>query len=135
MIVADTNLILYLLVPGDLSEQAEAVLEQDPDWLAPLLWRSELRNALATYVRSGALELREAIEIVADAEALMNGREALVASPSVLRLSAGSGCSAYDCEFVALAEEEGLPLVTSDRRVRSAFPGIAISPEEFTHAR
>ena len=44
MIVVDTNLLVYLLVPSGLTAQAEAVFEQDSQWIAPLLWRSEFRG-------------------------------------------------------------------------------------------
>lgn len=51
-------------------------------------------------------------------------------SPSV----ATSRCSANDCELVALAEELGVPLVTSDRQVLAEFPDLARSPEAFLAA-
>ena len=41
------------------------------------------------------------------------------------------GCSAYDCEFVALALDLKVPLVTSDKKVLKAFKGTAIALHEF----
>ena len=51
MIVTDTNVIAYLYLEGERSVQVEKVLEKDPHWVAPLLWRSEFRNVLALYMR------------------------------------------------------------------------------------
>ena len=47
----------------------------------------------------------------------------------MLRLAAESGCSSYDCEYVAVAEELGCRLATYDRKVIRRFPGIAVTPE------
>ncbi len=65
------------------------------------------------------------------AEQLMSGREHQTASSRILRLAADSGCSAYDCEFVALAQDLGLPLVTSDTRLILKFKRTAISMRAF----
>jgi predicted nucleic acid-binding protein len=131
VIVADTNLIAYLLIEGGHTEAAEAVLVKDPLWAAPLLWRSEFRNVLALYLRQGHLELAPALQYMNEAEARLSGREYEVPSAPVLELAQASGCSAYDCEFVHLAQELEVKLVTSDTRVLRAFPGIAISPQAF----
>ena len=131
MIVADTNLISYLVVPGSFTAAAEQVLRKDPFWNAPILWRSELRNVLAKHIRGGHVTLPAALNAMLRAETLFAGREHAVDSPSVLSLAAASGCTAYDCEFVALAQAEGWPLVTSDKQVLKAFPAVAISPDDF----
>ncbi|MGA8893316.1 MAG: hypothetical protein WB493_17280 [Anaeromyxobacteraceae bacterium] len=54
-----------------------------------------------------------------------------IATDVVLTLADRSGCTAYDCEFVSVAMELGVPLVTSDRQVLGAFPEFATSPEDF----
>lgn len=40
MIVADTNVLAYLLLPGPKSELAETLRENDLQWAASPLWRS-----------------------------------------------------------------------------------------------
>ena len=126
MIVVDTNVVAYLHLPGRYTAEARAALARDAAWAAPLLWRSELRNVLATYLRQGHLTLAHAMEVQGAAEALLAGREYAVESARVLELAVASRRSAYDCEFVALAQALGLPLVTSDRQVVARFPETAI---------
>lgn len=116
-----------LFLPGDRTQAAEAWLQRDPQWVAPLLWRSELRNVLATQVRAERLPLDAAVRIQQEAESLMHGEDFSVDSAEVLRLAAESGCSAYDCELVALADYLKVPLVTADKRLEHSFPAI-VSP-------
>ncbi len=132
MIVADTNLLIYLYVQGQRTQESEAVLQQDGLWAAPLLWRSEFRNALIGLVRTDALHLEKALAIIDEAERWMIGHEYSVVSRQVLELASRSGCSAYDCEFVALAQDLEVPLVTNDRQVLKAFPAVAVPPSAFT---
>ena len=131
MIVADTNLLIYLYVQGDRTEDSEAVLRRDTTWAVPLLWRSEFRNALIGLVRKEFVLLETAIAMVDEAERWLAGREYSVISRHVLTLSEHSGCSAYDCEFVALAQDLGVSLVTTDQQVLKAFPSLAVSPRTF----
>lgn len=131
MIVADTNLIAYLMIPSDRTPAAQGVLRKDETWAAPLLWRSELRNVLALYLRQGHLSLAEALQYVEEAENLLWGREYAMTSAPVLELSQQSGCATYDCEFVQLARELDTVVVTSDKRLLRAFPNVAISMEDF----
>jgi len=125
MIVVDTNVLAYLWLPGDRTRQAERLLREDPNWNAPLLWRSEFRNVLAGCLRRGDLDVETALQIADEAEGQMRGREFSVPSAQVLTRVAGSDCSAYDCEFVVLAEELSVPLMTADERILKAFPTVA----------
>jgi len=131
MIVVDTNVIGYLFLSSERSDQAEQALVKDPDWAAPLLWKSELRNVLATYVNRAFISLEDAIHIVSEAERLMKDSEYEIASDQVLRLTEQSRCSAYDCEFVALAMALNVPLITVDKKVLVQFPAISIDLNEF----
>jgi predicted nucleic acid-binding protein len=131
MIVVDTNLIGHLFLSSERSAQAEQALQCDPHWAAPLLWRSELRNVLATQIRLGRLAPEDAQTIITQAEQLLQGNEYTVASGAVLRLAAASGCAACDCEFIALAHDLGARLVTVDRQLIASFPQTAIALENY----
>jgi predicted nucleic acid-binding protein len=134
MIVVDTNQIAYLLIGGDLTDAVRRVFVKDPAWAVPLLWRSEFRSILAQYIRRQELSLSQARRMQQMAEELLAGREHLIGSDRILRLVEQSGCSAYDCEFVALAKELHLPLITSDRQILGEFPEVAVSPGAFAES-
>ncbi|HEX2799979.1 MAG TPA: type II toxin-antitoxin system VapC family toxin [Thermoanaerobaculia bacterium] len=131
MIVVDTNVVAYAVLPGDRTESSLAVAERDPAWIAPALWRFELRNVLATAMRLKSLRLPAALAAFSAAENLVADAELLASTEECLRLAARGGVSAYDAEFVLVAERLDLPLVTADRKLAKAFPGLTISPEAF----
>ena len=131
MIVADTNLILYLLLETERTPAAEAALERDAAWCAPSLWVSECRNALVLYVRKGLLTLEGALSVVEAAQEVLGERVLDVATEAVMEQAIARGLSAYDAEFVALAQRLGVQLVTDDRRVLAACPDVAVSIDDF----
>jgi len=122
VIVVDTNVIAYLLLPCELSSRADALYAKDSEWAVPILWRSEFRNVLAGYLRRRTLSFNDAVKLDGEAEALVAGLEHEVSSRSVLELVRDSGCTAYDCEFVALSMQLGVKLVTMDKKILTAFP-------------
>lgn len=132
MIVVDTNVIAALYLPGDHTLRAESLLRQDSCWIAPTLWRSELRNVLALYLRKQLLTFDQAYSIQIEAESLLAGREYDVDSLEILRLAQASGCSAYDCEFAALARRMAAKLITSDKQLLTAFPDNTIALNSIT---
>ena len=129
MIVVDTNVITYYILQMKETADAIKVRKKDSFWSAPGLWRSEFRNMLLRYVRNGDLDLHLAKSAVAKAQSIIRAKS--VSSDHVLDLAAASGCTAYDCEFVSVAERLQVPLVTSDKKVLLAFPSIAISMVDF----
>jgi predicted nucleic acid-binding protein len=127
MIVVDSNVLAYLYLPGEYTAAAEELLEQDPDWASPILWRSEFRNILAGYMRRKAISFEQANSLQREAESLLEGAEFEVESSAVLELVRDSDCSAYDCEFIALAMKLDTKLVTMDKKLLRAFPKRAIA--------
>jgi predicted nucleic acid-binding protein len=122
VIVVDTNVLAYLLLPYEFSPQADTLYKSDPDWAVPIFWRSEFRNLLAGYMRRKTITFDEVVKVQAEAEALLAGNEHEVDSKRVLELVRDSDCTAYDCEFVALAMRLGVKVVTMDKRLLKAFP-------------
>ncbi|MES2129574.1 MAG: type II toxin-antitoxin system VapC family toxin [Pseudomonadota bacterium] len=122
MIVVDTNVIAYLYLPCEYTAAAEALLGKNHNWVAPILWRSEFRNILAGCMRRKALNFAQADSLQREAESLLDGAEFEVESHSVLELVRDSDCSAYDCEFVALAMTLNTKLCTMDKKLLRAFP-------------
>jgi predicted nucleic acid-binding protein len=131
VIVVDTNVIAYCWTNGPLTATAQALRVADPDWHAPVLWQSELRNVLIGLLRAGALSADEIRSIMAAAEHGMRRGEHCLASGRVLEVAERSRLSAYDCEYVALADALGTALVTADRAILRAFPDRACSMERF----
>jgi predicted nucleic acid-binding protein len=131
MIAVDTSVIAALVLPtSDATAAATKLLSSDRDWVAPLLWRSELTNILASGTRNGWFTLDQALEALSTAEELMDGGEYRVPALDVLRLASETGCTGYDCEFVVLARDLEVKLVTLDRQILKSFPGTAIALSE-----
>lgn len=131
MIVVDTNIIAYLHIIGEKTPQAEELLTKAPHWNAPGLWRSEFRNILSLYLRNNILDLDEALLLLQQAEELLHGNEYQVPSGQIMQFVNSSTCSAYDCEFVALAQHLSVPLITADKKILREFPKIALSIDTF----
>ena len=131
MIVADTNIISYLLLPTSYSNSVDTLYKKDSEWAAPILWKSEFRNVLALYLRKKIIDFGKALQLQDTAESIMAGNEFDISSAQVLALVEQTNCSSYDCEFVALAQHLNAPLVTQDKKVLQEFPSFAVSVSDF----
>ncbi len=133
MIVVDTNIISYFYLNSEFSFLAEQVFQTDSVWTVPVLWRSEFRSVLSLYLRQKIIELDDAVQLMSLAEELLNDNEYKINSFQVLQLANKSGCSTYDCEFVSLAKNLGITLVTEDKKVLRNFPETAQNMETFVN--
>lgn len=129
MIVVDTNILAYYALPGPRSGNADLLAEREPAWAAPVLWRSEFRNVLAGHIRVAGMKLNDALDAIHRAAQALQGGEHMVNDQAVIELVARSKCSAYDCEFVALADALETVLVTEDKALLNAFPKVCVSLE------
>ena len=128
MIVVDTNVLAYYFA-GFASPLASAAIEwrqRDPAWRAPALWRSEFRNLLANYLRAKLMTPGSAVKIWREADAAMAAATRDVDAERVLALAAQSGCNAYDCEYIELAQRFSVPLLTADKKLVTAFPKVCL---------
>lgn len=127
MIIVDTNIIAYFWLPGEYSDNAKDLYKQDPEWAAPILWRSEFRSILSLYIRKKVLKISDAVEIIINAENMMRGNEFSIDSISLINIVNECSLSAYDLEFIVLAESFNVNLVTLDKKILNEFPKLAIS--------
>ncbi len=129
MVLVDTNVLVYLLIEGDRTRQAQALFNRDPEWKSEGFVFVELSNVLATFTRSGALDAAQARRLLAEGERILRG---VVSVPhgSALDAARRFGVSAYDARLLVAAERLGVPLVTEDATLRAAAPKLSESLDE-----
>lgn len=132
MIVADTNLVSYLLIEGETTEQARSIWHRDPIWFLPTLWRSEFLNVLALSVRASVLSAEQARATWRYATSLLRSNEVEPEGSAVLDAAIRLGISAYDAHFVVVAEKLDVRLVTHDRGLLERCPDQTVSMMRFS---
>ena len=131
MIVVDANILVYSLIEGDYSPLAHKLQERDLDWRTTALCLHEILNVLATYQRREVLTLAQCKKLLDHAERFMQVAQCEVKMDAALVVAAKYAITGYDAQYVALAQSLNAPLITEDRKLREAVPGIAFSMREF----
>jgi predicted nucleic acid-binding protein len=131
MIVADTNLVAYLLISSPQTKIAQSVLNKDKAWCLPAFWRIEWLNVLANYVHHGGMPPLDALNLLQHSEHLGFIKDHAVDQAQALELSLSLKVTAYDAQFLALARHLNTVCVTSDKALRKAAPKLTIDPAAF----
>jgi predicted nucleic acid-binding protein len=127
MIVADTNLVVQLTLRLAQTEQARNVYQRDSDWVLPELWRHEYLNVLANYLRFDHTPMETLLAAWQQATSLFKNSVKPVDMLQALRLAGDLNISAYDAQYLALAQTFDIKLVTEDRKLRKAAPDMTLS--------
>lgn len=125
MIVVDTNVMVRLVVGGPDGADATRLFVRDPEWAAPVLLMSELRNVLLGFVRRGSVSADQARAMCDDAAAVLGPRVVTVSTDRVVDAALECGLTAYDAEFVVTARELGVRLATGDRAILRGAGDVA----------
>jgi predicted nucleic acid-binding protein len=130
MVVVDTNVLGYLLLEGEQTPYARALLEQDGDWRSESFVMVEMTNVLATVMRVRRMSFKDAVVVLANAQVVMQPGLEDADHAQVLELAAHKKISAYDARFVVIARDLGTRLVTEDAKLRRAAPDLTQSIAE-----
>lgn len=125
MIVVDVNIVAYFFIEGERTEQARRLWQIDSDWRLPYLWRHEYLNVLATYVRHGGANSADVLSLWRQAVDLLVDAETEIDWEAALELAVRENISAYDAQYIILAQALGAVCITQDKALLKRFPGVA----------
>jgi predicted nucleic acid-binding protein len=131
LIVVDTNVIAYVLIEGDKTALAQQVAKKDPDWKVPPLWRHEFLNVLATSARAEVIDALQAEALWHKGLDLLVRAEREADGSALLKLAIEHAISAYDAQYIALAQSLETQCITEDKRLLKTFPDTAVSMKAF----
>jgi predicted nucleic acid-binding protein len=127
MIVVDVNIVVYLLTDMPRHGLARQLYQRNSIWVLLPLWRHELLNVLATLTRQEVLERDAAFQVWHRALGLFSHRERQPDMEQALSLSIEQGISSYDAQYVVLARELDILLVSEDKKLQRILPNHVIS--------
>jgi predicted nucleic acid-binding protein len=126
-LVVDASVAVKWVLPESGSEEAAALRRHDMDLIAPSLIIAEIGNALWKKVLRGQIEGRDALPALRTAIAHFSeiiSFEDLV--EAAIQLAIDVRQPIYDCLYLALAQREGVPLITADEDMLAAARRIKI---------
>lgn len=116
MIVVDTTVVYAWAMENHVQHRRAraAIRKARADYSLPPLWRTEFRSAALRDITKEILTLEDARRAFRLAEKVFGPAELGVETAAVLRSAIDFDLSAYDAEFMALAEELGCQVLTGD---------------------
>jgi predicted nucleic acid-binding protein len=124
MLVVDASVAIkwFLVEPGD--REALALLDSDHPLIAPELVVAEVVNAVSKRLIGGGIDRAQAADVpLAIVKMFAELRSVISLAGRALQIAAELRHPAYDCFYLALAEERQAKLVTADRRLLGRLAG------------
>jgi predicted nucleic acid-binding protein len=131
MIVVDVNIIAYLLLAGEKTKLAQELYQLDSDWRVPELWSHEFLNVLASNVKFSGISLAQANMAWENGRYLLSDNIQSIDHKLALSLAVEHQISAYDAQYVALAQSLGCLLLTEDAKLCDKLPETAVRMANF----
>jgi predicted nucleic acid-binding protein len=117
-LVIDASVAIKWVLPEVGSERAAALRERPDQLIAPTLIAAEIGSAMRRRAAAKELTAREALHATDIATGLINR---MVPIPELtgraLELAIELGHPIYDCFYLALAEREGAPFISADKKL------------------
>lgn len=131
MIISDTCLVFHLFNQTSLTPKAQKILDEDPHWILPPLWREEYANIISKLARREKRPFDEVIHHFNQTLEEFKNCEIYVETAKALKISIDYRISVYDAHFVALALDFKKPLVTEDKEILKNCAHLAVSISDF----
>jgi predicted nucleic acid-binding protein len=132
MIIADANLLAYYVLAGDRTKSVERMRALDNDWIAPVLLRHELLNVFGNYIRKASMSRDRAIRLYRRAISIVRFDERTADPIAIFRLVEEKRLTAFDAQYLWLAYETKLKLVTADRALIAADSNVVVHIDDFS---
>ncbi|MBP2290428.1 type II toxin-antitoxin system VapC family toxin [Azospirillum rugosum] len=120
MTVVDASVAIRWSIKDSFTPAAQAIIESGQPIVAPDLVIPEVANALWKMRRAGAIGAEQADQAL---EEIPRGFSRLVGTTSLMRRAYSIAESldhpVYDCFYLALSENLGVPLITLDKRLHA----------------
>lgn len=131
MIIADTCLVFHLFNETLLTVNAQKILDKDPYWFLPHLWREEYANILSKLARKEGRATDEVLNHFNYTINELKNCEITVDTKKALQISIEYKISVYDAHFVTLAIDFNTLLVTEDKEILKNCPNLTLSLQNF----
>jgi predicted nucleic acid-binding protein len=117
VIVVDANVAIKWVIDQPLRDRAREIVARRISVVAPSMFVAETATALWKYVRAGEIDehqARQGLSLVLGQISLFE-QDAILADEA-LQIGLQLNYAPYDCFYLVLAMQRGVPLVTVDQR-------------------
>lgn len=127
MIVIDASVVAYLMIEGEMTDVVRELYRVDSDWVTPPILNHEILSILAAVGTEE--QSSQSVEVIwRDVRALLGAKQQVPDPVNSLRLAVELGISGFDAQYLSLAQQLNLPLITGEARLIEATRGTSGSP-------